>query len=161
MKDPQKDSRSEPHPEDAGGWVTAHIGKQGFTTEVIAGAHKMTADEPSSVGGTDLGPTPYDYLLSALAGCTVMTLRMYADRKGWPLEGATVQLRSGRSHEKDCGTCETEKVGIGHIQRRIRLSGELTDDQQKRLVAIADRCPIKQTLERGIHVQSVDSPAIS
>ena len=85
-----------------------------------------------------------------------MTLRVYADRKKWPLEGATVELRSARSHEKDCENCATEKVGIGTIERRVTLDGPLSDEQKARLLEIADRCPVKQTLERGIHVVAVD-----
>jgi putative redox protein len=79
-------------------WVTSRIGKTGFHTNIHAGAHQMIADEPVSVGGSDRGPTPYELLLAGLGACTAMTLRVYADRKQWPLEGATVELRSGRSH---------------------------------------------------------------
>ncbi len=143
--------------DDAGRWVTATIGPKGFRTDVSAGSHALIVDEPVSVGGGDGGPTPYEFLLAGLAGCTLMTLRMYADRKGWPLESAKIQLRSGRSHEIDCEKCETEKVGIGHIQRKLELVGPITDDQRYRLLSIADRCPIKQTLERGIHVENVDA----
>jgi putative redox protein len=83
-----------------------------------------------------------------------MTLRMYADRKKWPLESVVVQLRSAHSHEVDCEHCETEQVGIGRIERRIELAGPLTDDQRQRLLKVADRCPVKQTLERGIQIVS-------
>jgi putative redox protein len=117
----------------------------------------LIVDEPVAEGGTDLGPTPYECLLSALGACTVMTLRLYADRKKWPLESVTVHMRSGRSHEKDCEDCETKKVGIGQIQRRLELEGTLTAEQRTRLIEIADRCPVKQTLERGIRVEAVDS----
>ncbi len=139
--------------EDAGRWVTARVGAKGFHTQVQARTHTLQVDEPVAIGGTDKGPTPYDYLLTAMGSCMVMTLRLYADRKGWPLESATVQLRSGRSHEKDCEDCMKQKVGIGVIDRRIELSGPLTDEQKTRLLEIADRCPVKQTLERGIKVQ--------
>jgi putative redox protein len=116
----------------------------------------MIADEPVSVGGSDRGPTPYEFRLAGLGACTAMTLRVYADRKEWPLEGVVVELRSGRSHEKDCETCETEKVSIGTIERRITLEGPLTDEQRERIMTIAERCPVKQTLERGIHVVEVE-----
>jgi putative redox protein len=139
---------------DAAGWVSARIGATGFHTQVQARSHTLQVDEPVDIGGTDKGPTPYDYLLTAMGGCMVMTLRLYADRKGWPLESATVHLRSGRSHEKDCEDCVKQKVGIGVIDRRIELSGPLTEEQQTRLLEIADRCPVKQTLERGITVQN-------
>ena len=137
---------------DAGRWVTARVGAAGFRTEIETRAHRLRADEPVPLGGTDAGPTPYELLLGALASCTAMTLRMYADRKGWPLADAEVRMRSARSHEPDCEHCETEKVGIGRIERTVELSGSLTDEQRVRLLQIADRCPVKQTLERGIEV---------
>ena len=142
-------------PEDAGRWVTSRVGPKGFRTDVQAGAHSLVVDEPVSAGGTDLGPTPYEYLLTALGSCMVMTLRFYADRRGWPLEAATVQLRSGRSHELDCEKCETRNVGIAVIERKIDLAGPLTDEQRVKLLQIADRCPVKQTLEKGIRVETI------
>jgi len=141
--------------DNAAGWVTARIGRTGFRTDATARTHALIVDEPVEAGGTDLGPTPYENLLSALGACTAMTLRLYADRKKWPLESVTVQMRSGQSHVKDCEECETKKVGIGHIERRLELEGALTDEQRSRLLEIADRCPVKQTLERGIQVDTV------
>jgi putative redox protein len=138
--------------ETAGGWVSARVGGSGFRTELRVRTHALTADEPTTIGGTDAGPTPYELLLAALSGCMAMTLRMYADRKQWPLEGIHVQLRTARSHEVDCENCETERVGIGRIERRVDLAGPLTEEQRQRLLAIADRCPVKQTLERGIEI---------
>jgi putative redox protein len=157
MSDPILDIPGALVAEDAGSWVTARLGSTGFRTDITARAHNVVADEPVTVGGTDRGPTPYEFLLTALASCTVMTLRMYASRKGWPLDGATVQLRSGRSHELDCEKCETDTVGIGIIERRVELLGNLTPEQKQRLLSIADRCPVKQTLEKGIRVQSVSA----
>ncbi len=138
--------------DDGGDWVEARVGATSFRADITARQHRLTVDEPEAVGGHDAGPTPYEYLLIALASCTVMTLRLYANRKKWPLEGAAVLVRQGHSHEQDCERCETEEVGIGHIQKKIELEGPLTDEQRKRLIEIADRCPIKQTLSRGIHV---------
>ena len=135
-------------------WVTSRIGPTGFHTNIRAGSHHMIADEPIAVGGSERGPTPYEFLLSALGSCTAMTLRIYADRKGWPLEGAVVHLRSTRSHEKDCEDCTTTKVDIGRIERRLELEGPLSEEQRSRLAEIADRCPVKQTLERGIVIQA-------
>lgn len=140
---------------EGGGWVTTHVGASGFRADVQARNHGLVVDEPLSVGGTDEGPTPYEYLLTALGGCMAMTLRMYADRKGWPLEDVRVRLRVSRSHERDCEHCATEKVGITRIDRELELSGPLTDEQRARLLQIADRCPVKQTLERCIRVESV------
>ena len=140
---------------DAGEWVSARVGASGFEVELRARTHALAADEPVSVGGTDRGPTPYELLLSALGSCSAMTMRMYANRKGWPLEGAVVSLRQGRPHERDCENCATETVGIDRIERRIELIGTLTDVQRARLLQIADRCPVKQTLERGLTIENV------
>lgn len=141
---------------DAGGpsWVSAGIGSHGYRVTLQARGHTFTADEPADVGGTDTGPTPYEYLLAALGSCTVLTLRMYADRKGWPLERAEVLLRSALRHAVDCESCETNEVGPKQLEREVLLEGPLTEDQRTRLLAIADRCPIKQTLERGVRVMA-------
>ena len=140
--------------EDANTWITAHVGASGFRTGLSARGHAYTADEPVSLGGTDAGPTPYEYLLGALAGCMAMTLRMYADRKRWPLEAAEVRVRTARSHEKDCEQCDTADVGVTRIEREVELTGALSDEQRARLLEIADRCPVKQTLARGVEVVS-------
>jgi len=143
-----------PHtaPTDVDQWVRARIGASGFRVDLDARRHHLVADEPRSQRGTDAGVTPYEMVLGALAACTAMTLRMYADRKEWPVEAVVVWLRQSRSHELDCESCETEKVGMGAIERRVELTGALSDEQRARLLEIADRCPVKQTLERGITV---------
>jgi len=137
---------------EGGRWVTARAGAAGFRTDIEARTHALVADEPTTLGGTDLGPTPYELVLGALSGCTAMTLRMYADRKKWPLEGVEVRMRTARSHEPDCEHCETDDVGITRIERAVELNGPLSDEQRRRLMQIADRCPVKQTFERGITV---------
>lgn len=139
--------------EDGGRWVTSHVGSTSFRAELGARSHRMVADEPVVLGGTDAGPTPYEYLLMAVAACTAMTLRMYATRKEWPLEAVTVSVRQARSHERDCEHCATEAVGVTHIERRIEMVGPLSDEQRARLVDIANRCPLKQTLERGVRIE--------
>lgn len=141
-----------PDPSAAKGWVTARVGPDGFRTELEVRTHGLVADEPVALHGTDRGPTPYEYLLGALGSCMAMTLRSYADRKGWPLEGVEVRLRTAQSHEKDCENCEKAPVGITRIERSLDLSGPLTPEQRTRLLQIADRCPVKQTLERGVQV---------
>lgn len=118
----------------------------GFYTEITAGKHTLVADEPSGVGGTDAGPTPYDYLLGALGSCTAMTLRMYADRKEWPLDSVTVRLSHGKIYADDCANCETETGKIDRIEREIELEGDLDDAQREKLLEIADKCPVHRTL---------------
>ncbi|MFT5464311.1 MAG: putative OsmC-like protein/pimeloyl-ACP methyl ester carboxylesterase [Planctomycetota bacterium] len=118
-----------------------------FTQEIQAGKHTLTADEPLAVGGADLGPSPYDLLLSALGACTSMTLRMYANHKGWPLQGVSVELKHSKVHAEDCATCESDTGKIDRIERSIKIDGELDDTQRARLIEIADRCPVHRTLE--------------
>jgi putative redox protein len=138
-------------------WIPARVGASGFRTDLRAGAHALVADEPVALGGTGLGPTPYELLLGALGACMAMTLRMYADRKGWPLEGVRVHLRTERAHARDCADCEKSEVGLPYVARRLELAGPLDDEQRRRLHQIADRCPVKQTLERGLRVETVGS----
>lgn len=136
-------------------WVTARLDTgRGFHTEITLRDFAFVADEPKSAGGADSGATPYEYLLGALAACTAMTLRMYATRKAWPLGDVVVKLREAQSHAADCANCETQAVGIRRIEREIELHGAITEEQRQRLLQIADRCPIKQTLERGLVIES-------
>ncbi len=130
--------------------VTVQIGATGYATEIRSAKHVLHADEPKSVGGTDTGPTPYDLLLSALGTSTVMTLRMYADRKGWLLDGAKVELRHDRIHARDCAECDTESGYVARIYKRVTLSGNLDETQRARLLEIADRCPVHRTLTSEI-----------
>jgi uncharacterized OsmC-like protein/pimeloyl-ACP methyl ester carboxylesterase len=125
-----------------------------YRTEVTAGRHALVADEPESVGGTDAGPTPYDFLLTALGSCTGITLRMYADRKDWPLDEARVHLSHEKVHATDCDHCDIEDGKIDRIQRDIELTGDLTAEQRERLLEIANKCPVHRTLHREIDVQS-------
>ena len=135
-------------------WVEARLDEgDGYRTRLTARTHPFAADEPADVGGADTGPTPYELLIGALAACTAMTVRMYANRKGWPLRTITVRMRPVRAHAADCERCETESVGAGRLERELEFAGELTAEQRARLLYIADRCPVKQTLERGIQIQ--------
>jgi putative redox protein len=126
--------------------VTIVRTEQGFRSDIISNGFPLVADEPVSVGGTNTGPTPYDYLLVALGSCTSMTLRMYADKKEWPLHTVTVRLSHRKIHARDCEECETEGGIVDHIEREIELSGPLEDEQRERLREIADRCPVHKTL---------------
>lgn len=127
----------------------------GFRTKIAAGAHLLVADEPEAVGGTDTGPTPYDLLAAALGTCTSMTLRLYAERKGWPLERVEVSVRHERRHAEDCADCEkNRRAKIDVFARRVRLEGELTDDQRARLLEIAEKCPVHRTLTSTIHIET-------
>lgn len=133
-------------------WLTVRTGGEGYRTEVSTRGYTFVADEPADVGGSGAGPTPYDYLLGALGACTAMTVRWYAARKGWPLESVVVKLRNARSHAQDCADCEKKPVGFRRLERRVELHGPLDAEQRQRLLAIADRCPVKQTLGSGIEI---------
>jgi uncharacterized OsmC-like protein/pimeloyl-ACP methyl ester carboxylesterase len=138
-----------------GTWqVRASIGPKGYTTDIVAGTHRLMADEPVAVGGAEMGPTPYDYLLAALGACTAMTLRMYADRKKWPLKSVDVNLKHSKIHAQDCRECETVKGYIDRIERELELGGPLDDSQRQRLLEIADRCPVHRTLRSEISIAS-------
>jgi uncharacterized OsmC-like protein/alpha/beta superfamily hydrolase len=137
------------------GWVEVQEAGTGrYTQRIRVGAHRLLADEPKSVGGDDAGPGPYDLLTAALGACTSMTLRMYAERKGWPLRRVSVRLHHQKSHFEDCVGCETNPQKIDRIERVIRLEGELDAEQRQRLLEIADRCPVHQTLHRENQVVS-------
>ena len=126
----------------------------GFRTEVLGGGHAFVADEPKSMGGTDTGPTPYDLLLAGLGSCTGMTLRMYADRKDWPLEETVVRLSHGKVHAADCDDCESTDGKVDRIEREVEVRGDLTDEQRERLLEIANKCPVHRTLHNEIVVAS-------
>lgn len=130
-----------------------------FYTEIGIRAHELVADEPKSVGGEDLGPTPYDYLLAGLGACTSMTLQMYAGRKAWPLEEARVRLRHRRLHGPDRNRCaDDEECRLDVVDREVELIGELDETQRARLMEIADRCPVHRTLEAGVDVRTTRTP---
>jgi putative redox protein len=125
-----------------------------FAQRVQVGAHVFAADEPVAAGGTDTGPGPYDFLLAGLGACTSMTMRMYADHKGWPLERVRVELRHAKIHAADCAECETREGKIDRIDRAITVTGPLNDEQRQRLLEIADKCPVHRTLHSEVHVVS-------
>ncbi|MFZ1344208.1 OsmC family protein [Thiothrix eikelboomii] len=124
--------------------VTVNLrSSDGYVCDIKAGHHQLIADEPIPLGGTDLGPTPYVYLKAALGACTAMTIRMYAERKQWPLQDAVITLRHSRDGNK-------ESV----FERDIKLVGELDEEQRQRLLDIADRCPVLKTLSHGATILS-------
>ena len=128
--------------------------QEGYRTDIAASGHHLVADEPKSVGGTDQGPTPYDLLAAALGSCSTITLRMYADRKDWPLDEAIVRLEHRKVHAEDCERCETDEGKVDRFKREIELRGDLDDGQRQRLLEIADRCPVHRTLNGEIDIVS-------
>ena len=134
--------------------VVAEAGEGRFTQIVKSGQHRLIADEPTSVGGDDKGPGPYDYVLAGLGACTSMTVRMYAERKGWPLERVIVGLDHRKIHAEDCADCETKAGKLDEIERTLVFEGDLDPDQRARLLEIADKCPVHRTLTHEIKIRS-------
>ena len=126
----------------------------GYTTEIIADKHHLIADEPKQVGGNDFGPDPYELLAASLGACTVMTLKMYAQRKGWPLEEVTVHLKHEKKHAADCENCEENKSRLDHFTRSIEIEGPLSPEMRKRLLEIANKCPVHRTLHAQVVVET-------
>lgn len=141
-------NRSEPY------HVVVYGSARGFAQEIDLGIHRLGADEPIPVGGTDTGPNPYDLLLASLGSCTSMTIGLYARRKQWPLQAVRVRLRHSRIHATDCENCETDVGMIDQIERDIELVGDLDVDQRARLLEIADKCPVHRTLTSEIVIRS-------
>jgi putative redox protein len=133
--------------------IVVRTGRSGYYTQIQANGHGLIADEPVAVGGGNMGPTPYDYLVAGLGACTSITLRMYADRKEWPLEMIVVRLKHEKIHAEDCQECEKPVSGkIDRIERELELIGPLAEDQRQRLLEIANKCPVHKTLHSEIIV---------
>ncbi|HQY32791.1 OsmC family protein [Actinotalea sp.] len=124
-----------------------------FTHEVRTGQHVWTADEPVSVGGDDLGPAPYDMLLAALGACTSMTLRMYATRKGWPVDQVAVRVVRDRVDAPSAAD-PAVMVRAERLVCEVEVAGDLTDEQRERMRQIAARCPVHRTLEGGVLLET-------
>ena len=134
--------------------VTVHGNAKEFAQKVELGSHHLDVDEPVSYGGTDSGASPYDLILAALGACTSMTIGLYARKRGWPLEDITVSLRHSKIHAKDCDDCETKDGRIDRIEMEIHLDGALTEEQRAKLIEIAGKCPIHQTLTHEINIKT-------
>lgn len=126
--------------------VAAHLnGKDKFTTQLKLGDHTGIADEPKAFGGNNFGPNPYEYISAGLAACTVMTIQMYAKRKNWDVKNVTVHIDYAKEHAVDCQVCEDKTAKIDTFFRKIKFEGDLSSDQKKRLLEIADKCPVHKT----------------
>ncbi len=133
--------------------VVASLGAEdGFTTAMKVGNHFMTADEPVSFGGNDYGPSPYELVSAALSACTVMTIQMYAKRKGWSLDNVQAHTSYSKSHAKDCENCETDNSKLDTFVREITISGNLNEKQKSRIMQIADKCPVHKTLNSTVQI---------
>ena len=126
--------------------VVAKLEGEGYTTEIQAGRHGLIADESEKLGGNDFGPSPYELINAALSACTAMTLKMYARRKKWDLQEVKVHIDFGRSYNEDCADCPDSERRLEHFEKTVELIGNLDADQRKRLLEIAEKCPVHRTL---------------
>ena len=134
--------------------IRVRIGRDHFHTDITAGAHALIADEPQSLGGTDHGTDPYALLLASIGACKAITVRMYADRKEWPLDSLELELSHDRVHAKDCEDCGVESGMLSLIECTITAHGDLTDEQRSRLAEIADKCPVHKTISGPNHIRT-------
>jgi putative redox protein len=125
----------------------------GLAQKITVDGHTLMADEPLELGGTNLGPSPYELLLAALGSCTAITLEWYAQRKTWPLESVEVSLHHDRMYAADCADCETREGFLDRITKTITLGGPLSAEQRQRLGEIAERCPVQRTLQREVVIE--------
>jgi putative redox protein len=135
-------------------FVVVNSTRSGLVQRVTVGPHLILADEPIESGGTDAGPNPYELLLAALGTCTSMTVRLYAERKQWPLQRVRVRLAHSRVHKQDAAECENAKGMVDRIEREISFTGDLSQMQRQRLLEIANKCPVHRTLTSAIQIDT-------
>jgi putative redox protein len=129
-------------------------GRLRYVQKITVGSHVLLADEPEDAGGADAGPDPYELLLAALGACAGITVQMYADRKQWPLGEVHVALSWARVHAEDCAECDTKVGMVDGIEMEISFSGDLSEDQRRRLTEIANKCPVHRTLSSPIQIHT-------
>jgi putative redox protein len=134
--------------------VTAITEKKPYVVEISTEEHRWTADEPPSKGGEDVGPSPFELLLSAVGACMMITARMYAERKSWPLDSMKADLEYSRIRAEDCDDCGSKTGFISQITIRMSLQGNLDESQRQRIFEIAGRCPVKRSLEGEVKIRS-------
>ena len=147
-------AKGAPRPEVPAGEIMVGELDHKFKLDVYSDTHQWIADEPVRVGGHNTGPDPYEHLLASVGTCTAMTVRMYAQRKEWPLQDVQISLRHSREHKTDCEGCDDSPLKIDVIDRDITLTGDLTDEQRARLLEIADKCPVHRTLTGNLDIRT-------
>lgn len=134
--------------------VVAQLGEEGYTTYIKAGKHQLIADEPIKIGGNEFGPSPYEFLSAALASCTSMTIHMYARMKKWPVKLVETHINHSKNHAEDCEDCKNPSAKIDSFDREILIEGDLDEKQRKRLLEIADKCPVHKTLHQKVEIKT-------
>jgi putative redox protein len=134
--------------------VHIHLGGENYKTVMTAGNHEMLSDEPESLGGQDTGPDPYDYLLMSVGSCSVITMKMYADRKEWPVEDIFIEMRHYKALPEDSEGSDDPKKKIDVIEKEITVKGNLDEKQRQRLLEISKKCPVHRTLLNSVEFRS-------
>jgi len=134
--------------------VTVRSQPRPYTVTITNSRHSWIGDEPLEKGGADAGPSPFELLLSSIGACVAITVQMYASRKGWPLEGVSVDLEHAKIQAAECEDCETESGQISEVRLILHLEGALSEEQRERIFQIAGRCPVKRTLESELMFRS-------
>jgi putative redox protein len=134
--------------------VTVDTAQPPYLENISVGVHRLQGDEPNDAGGTDAGPNPYEFLLAALGTCTCISVRMYAERRRWPLEAVHITLTHAKVHADDCAACDGEIRMIDNVELEISLTGDLSEDQRERLLEIAGRCPVHRTLTSTVQIHT-------
>ncbi len=134
--------------------VLARSTEEKFTTEILAEGFSFVADEPKELGGNEFGPSPYSFVASGLAACTAMTIKMYAQRKGWNIEKLDVEVNHGKDYAKDCEDCESPKTKIDQFERIISIEGDFSEKELNRMLEIANKCPVHKTLEATSEIKT-------
>ena len=134
--------------------IVVNSGFAAYVQNISVGPHQLLADEPAGAGGADAGPNPYELVMAGLGACTSMTVRMYAERRNWPLEKVNVDLTFSRIHATDCDDCSRKKGIVNRIEKRITFIGDLSEIQRQRLLQVANSCPVHRVLSRTIEITS-------
>lgn len=134
--------------------VTVATCRTKYLQDISVGPHQLQADEPVGVGGGDAAPSPYELLLGALGSCTAITVQMFAERRHWPLAKVHVQLSHARAHAQDCVNCDAASARLDRIELAIELQGTLTEEQRRKLLDVAEHCPLHKTLAAGIEMHT-------
>uniref|UniRef100_UPI00359362AA OsmC family protein n=1 Tax=Aquiflexum sp. TaxID=1872584 RepID=UPI00359362AA len=134
--------------------VKVRLFGDGYTSEIKTPFHHLLADEPKEVGGDNLGPTPYDLLMASLGTCTVMTLKMYAERKGWDLKEIVAYMDHDKVHKEDSEDFDKKGSKVSRFTRSLEIKGDLNDEMKEKLLEIANKCPVHRTLHEDIIIET-------
>jgi uncharacterized OsmC-like protein len=134
--------------------VDVEAAPEKYVENISIGPHRLRADEPVDVGGADAGPGPYELILAALGACTSITVRLFAERRQWPLQGVRVALSHSRVHAEDCVNCDAEASRLDRIDMEISFLGDLSAEQRRKLSDVASKCPVHRTLTSSIQIHS-------